>query len=582
MPVDPQVVGGLFLLTGGISLTFLRYSLPNLDKPGSYGFTVTIVGIAVWSLSLGVAKFVGSYTGTALWFNVVLLGVEVATVGWFLLAVGFTGVRRVTPKVAAVVAGPVVPLQVLIWTNPLHHFVLGPETALDGGVLATVYGPGFWIHSVFSYLLVVAGTGLLVADAAQSTGVRRRQSALLALAAVPPILASVVTVADLAFAPYDVTPFGYLVSEFLFVWALYGNQFLEIVPVARRTAMAEMDDAVITLDAENQVVNCNAAARDVFRADEDYVGTPARAFFGSVPAEIAERLEDTRNLETEITTTIEGERRHFSVSTSPLDVERGGGRVIVFRDVTERKHREQTLAAREEELDLLRQVLTRVLRHNIRNGLTTISCNADLIATSAEGETARRAETIATASDKLEELSRKARRIGDIVERGDATVTHDLNQVVADAVAAVSESYPAVEFTVDGPAPCRVNACVGLEAAVLNLVENAAEHNDSDTPRVTITFGETGDGVLLSVADNGSGIPDQELDAIEQATETPLEHGSGIGLWLVSWVVDHSAATIDFETGPAGTTVTISFEGTEQDRPSTYSVPDGDTGVPVG
>jgi len=41
--------------------------------------------------------------------------------------------------------------------------------------------------------------------------------------------------------------------------------------------------------------------------------------------------------------------------------------------------------------------------------------------------------------------------------------------------------------------------------------------------------------------------------------ETPLQHGTGVGPWAVRWVTDAAAASIEYETGPEGTVVTIRF-----------------------
>jgi Signal transduction histidine kinase len=50
----------------------------------------------------------------------------------------------------------------------------------------------------------------------------------------------------------------------------------------------------------------------------------------------------------------------------------------------------------------------------------------------------------------------------------------------------------------------------------------------------------------LSVADDGPGIPDDERMVLNRATETSLEHGSGLGLWLAKWLVDASGGGLTF------------------------------------
>ncbi|MEF8851938.1 MAG: ATP-binding protein [Haloarculaceae archaeon] len=98
-----------------------------------------------------------------------------------------------------------------------------------------------------------------------------------------------------------------------------------------------------------------------------------------------------------------------------------------------------------------------------------------------------------------------------------------------------------------------------LELAVRELVENALEHTDSD---VRVTAEATGDDyVEVRVADDGPGIARQERGVIEKGEETALEHGSGVGLWLVAWAVREYGGTVEFADRDDGTTVVVRLHG---------------------
>ena len=65
----------------------------------------------------------------------------------------------------------------------------------------------------------------------------------------------------------------------------------------------------------------------------------------------------------------------------------------------------------------------------------------------------------------------------------------------------------------------------------------------------------------VRVADDGPGIPAAEVNVLERGYETPLEHGSGLGLWIVNWIVTESGGGISFdENDPRGSVVTLRFE----------------------
>jgi signal transduction histidine kinase len=81
----------------------------------------------------------------------------------------------------------------------------------------------------------------------------------------------------------------------------------------------------------------------------------------------------------------------------------------------------------------------------------------------------------------------------------------------------------------------------------------AASSSDADgAPTAASEF------VEITVADDGPGIPDIELDVLAENQETPLKHGSGLGLWLIDWLVDHLDGELTFESRePRGTIVTV-------------------------
>lgn len=216
------------------------------------------------------------------------------------------------------------------------------------------------------------------------------------------------------------------------------------------------------------------------------------------------------------------------------------------------REREDELRKRQQRLE----VLHRVLRHNVRNKMSMVLNYADLIGDMSDEEmVVDAADTIQTAGDDLTTLSEKAGQLEQAVESSEPEAL-DVASMAREVVADMREQFPGIDLTVDAPETLRAQVVPSFRLAIENAVENACKHNDSDDPFVAVTVESLDSEVRIDVTDNGPGIPEQDRNAISEGRETDLEHGSGLGLWIVYWLVDNSDGELSFaENEPRGSIV---------------------------
>jgi PAS domain S-box-containing protein len=70
------------------------------------------------------------------------------------------------------------------------------------------------------------------------------------------------------------------------------------------------------------------------------------------------------------------------------------------------------------------------------------------------------------------------------------------------------------------------------------------------------------DDVDIHVIDNGPGLPQQEREVLREGSESPLIHGSGLGLWLTYWIVSNHDGSIQTDVDDEGTRVTVTLPKT--------------------
>jgi signal transduction histidine kinase len=194
----------------------------------------------------------------------------------------------------------------------------------------------------------------------------------------------------------------------------------------------------------------------------------------------------------------------------------------------------------------------------------------------------RNAESLARVSTPVERL--EAREGGDVVlatkvrdaertlGRTDSLVTElDVVELVSDRVEEIRRERPFAEIALDVPeGPTIVESSDLLGVALDNVLENAIVHTSSLSPMVEVTVRrdeyEGEPSVDVVVADDDPGIPPPEREVLVNGQETPLQHGSGIGLWLVNWIVSESMGAVSFgENDPTGSVVSLHLPLAESD-----------------
>jgi signal transduction histidine kinase len=97
-------------------------------------------------------------------------------------------------------------------------------------------------------------------------------------------------------------------------------------------------------------------------------------------------------------------------------------------------------------------------------------------------------------------------------------------------------------------------------------IENALQHCEAPELSISVTAPPSrSDRAVVSIKDDGPGIPELEKRSLEKARETPTAHSTGIGLWTMQWLTRRIGGAVSVaENTHGGTTVElelpISFE----------------------
>ena len=319
---------------------------------------------------------------------------------------------------------------------------------------------------------------------------------------------------------------------------------------------------VIGLDTSGRVTLVNPTAERLLARSEETLNGELLADAMPELAHLLEGLADApenTRLQEQIDIIIDGSERHFAVQ---LTRERSGdedyGSVVTVDDITELVGAQRTAAWAD---------VARRIAHEIKNPLTPIQLSAERLKR-------KYSDVITTDRDIFDKCTDTIiRQVGDVARMVDEFSSfarmpkpqmreEDMREVVRDPVFLFQMSQSEIDFDVELPPKGTRAVCDRrlLSQALTNLVKNASEAIQaiSDNPdvdpayrgRIAVTTNLHDGNIIITVADNGCGLPKQNRGRLMEPYVTTRTKGTGLGLAIVKKIIEQHGGTLSLEDAP--------------------------------
>lgn len=362
MNLEQSSFGIPLLITAVISVALAGYAWHRRAIPGATAFFVLMCAVVEWSISYALELVNPTLAGKLFWTQVEYIGIVIGPAAWLIFSLQYTSLQRVARRTLVTLAIMPALTLLLVWTNPVHGLIWSSVQLDQSGfnpVLSLRYGPGFWIHTLYSYLLVIGGSLVLVRFSRRAQRLYRQQVRIVLLAMCISWLSNAIYIFRANPTPdLDLTPLAFAITGVLVAWGFLRFQFLDLVPLARGAVMESMRDGVIVLDAWNRIADFNPAAEAILqRRLSQAIGVPAGRVFADYP-EMVKRFEAVSEAHEVLVDRDPAarryfERRYFDLQISPLYDRLGQftGRLVVLQDITEQERARLALQKSHAELD---------------------------------------------------------------------------------------------------------------------------------------------------------------------------------------------------------------------------------------
>ena len=317
------------------------------DVPGSLVLGGVLLGTFVWSSAYAMSWSVVGLDEKIFWLKIMFFGVAAVPTLFLVFTLIFTHNEKwLTVRNKFLLGIQPIVTTILIWFD--IHLVFDRIELGWADQFAVVQigrGPVFWINTYYSYAIILLAFYILGVSSIRANPFFRRQYLLILLGSIIPLAASVFTqIYYTEFADLDMAPISFAISSVLYAYAVFRHQFMDLLPVARGHLIENMSDGILVLDKHSRIVDINPAMRDFLEDDPvSFIGQNISVILKQW-SQNAEHLLNGTETRTELKVTKKTSRYlDLRITTLYDDNHKMNGRLMVFRDVTDRKEVEKNL-----------------------------------------------------------------------------------------------------------------------------------------------------------------------------------------------------------------------------------------------
>lgn len=264
---------------------------------------------------------------------------------FLMLALVFTGRGQRVRKISWLIFFIPVLTALVIATRDFHH-LFRQHAVITGGSnipISVIHGPWYWVVIIHSILLMLISVAVLVRAYLRAPRWSRGRTGGLLVASVITSGAAVLSLpAWISNIEINLTLVALLMALSFLAYSLLSARMLEVIPLAASTLLSQVSDAVITLNAQGEIIDYNSSARAITHlALADHIG---ESFPGLLKDQLGFELSSiwAADHSEEINIGEGAESTTHDMRISPLvgDDRKVVGSLVVLRDITRRKQEE--------------------------------------------------------------------------------------------------------------------------------------------------------------------------------------------------------------------------------------------------
>jgi two-component system, cell cycle sensor histidine kinase and response regulator CckA len=322
---------------------------------GNRSFAVLMAGVSLWSFAALFEVCAQDPQTKIFSYGIKFIFIVSVPLSWLTFSLYYANrIRVLRISMLMLLALPQIITLILVATNPMHQLMFTAFEIVTVGryhLLYPHFGPWFWVHAGYSYLLLFAGFVLLAKHLLDSPAHYRRPVIALMIGGSAPWISNIFFVFNIGtLSKFDLTPIAFIISGLAFMWGILRYRILDIVPIARDIVIQNMGDGVVVVDLHQHILDINPAAARLMEVEpRKLIGSKASQVIAWWPKLITEGEVSNGAVLPIIELTVDHQSRLLRPLQSPLyGKEKTMGYLVTLRDVTATLMAERALRYSEE------------------------------------------------------------------------------------------------------------------------------------------------------------------------------------------------------------------------------------------
>jgi PAS domain S-box-containing protein len=420
---------------------------------------------------------------------------------------------------------------ILIWTNELHGLIWSKVYMSTEGTFHTIlvqHGLWFWVHAIYSDGVNLFSTVFAIAFWKREAPFYGKQYRSLAISMIFVMLVNLLYVFGI-FTVLDPTPIAWGISSVFITKALFQNKLFDLVPIARNRVFESMSEGIVVIDICNRIVDINPAALSIFNCSMDeYIGRSSEECLGKLEA--LNRLINTNEGSTDFEYILNNKQRNFEASIKLIKNEREIilGKLLIIRDVTQKKKTEVQLLMKQKEIAIKgeRERMARDLHDNIGQVLGFVNVQSQaIIEYIKQGQVETALKCLERLTDVAQDTHNTVRKTIIAMRDDNGSVEIEMSQFIAELkqkIIHMKRNYGIDVYLnreVHNLEIRDTNILKQLLNIIMEFLNNVIKHSGANT--VKISFEEDEKYLYVCIWDNGQGFNMNSIN-VEKANKYGL------------------------------------------------------------